>query len=204
MRNSILLLVLLISMTIIGKAQKIQLIPFAGYTFGDKFNFDQGTARIGDGFTYGGTLSLVDRELSALELTYSRQNADASAYSEYHNINVNEPVSINYILLGGSKLWPLSERFILFAGMGMGVGIIGSKADTFSTLTKFAVGANGGVKYYFNRKIGVRLQSNLNFPFTKVGGTLWWDTENNTQAGATSVVPFIQFGFTGGLVFNLN
>lgn len=204
MKKLFLLATVLFATCTISWAQGLQLYPFAGYTFADRFPISGGTARIGDGFTYGGALAFVVSDYYAVELKYSRMDADVSAYSPYNNIDIyGEPVSLNYILLGGSKLFPVSEEAILFSGLNLGVGIMGSKDDTFNTITKFAAGINAGVKYFFTKSAGIRLQANLDFPVTDVGGSLWWSPGSGTQVGVSSYVPFLQFGFTGGLVLKL-
>jgi hypothetical protein len=62
---------------------------------------------------------------------------------------------------------------------------------------------NGGVKYFFTPGVGQRLQADLTFPVTNVGGSLWWSPGSGTSVGVSSYVPFLQFGFTGGLVLKL-
>lgn len=203
MKKIILLICLTILTNTLIKAQDLQFTPFAGYTFADKFKFDRGNARIGDGFTYGGILSYVIDNSVAIELTYSRQDCDVSAYSDYHEIDVWGPISANYIYLGGSKLLPLNEEMFLFTGTNIGMGIYSGKDNNLGSTTKFAVGFNGGLKYFFSDRVGFRLQANLNLPITDVGAGFWWGG-GGPSVGLSSRVPFLQFGFTGGLVFNLN
>jgi hypothetical protein len=204
MKKIILLICITILTTTLIKAQDFQFTPFAGYTFADKFKIDRGNARIGGGFTYGGILSYVIHESIAIELTYSRQDCDASAYSDYYEIDVWGPISANYIYLGGSKLLQLNEDMFLFTGTNVGMGIYSGKDNSTSSTTKFAVGLNGGLKYFFSDKVGLRLQANLNFPITDIGGGLWWGIGSGPSVGLTSRIPFLQFGFSGGLVFTLN
>ncbi|RKD90317.1 hypothetical protein [Mangrovibacterium diazotrophicum] len=186
------------------KAQELFITPFAGYTFADGFNFNRGRAKIGDGFTYGGIISYVVDNRMSLELTYSREDCHAMAYSSYWGIDVYEPISANYILVGGSRLLPFSEKFSAFIGPNIGVGIYSGKSGDVGTKTKFAFALNGGCRYMFTDRVGFRIQANLNMPITDVGGSLWWDSTSGTSVGISSRVPFVQFGFTGGLTFNIN
>lgn len=201
MRKFFLLSTLLLLTSMLSMAQSIQFTPFAGYTFADKFNIGGGTARIGDGFAYGGILSLFAGKYNALDLTYSRQGATGSAYSTYQNINVSGPVNVNYIFAGGTRHIPISDEAMFFTGLNLGVGFLSS--DGFKSVTKFAAGMNGGIKYFLNDRIGLRLQANLNFPVTDLGASFWWDPSSGTSVGVTSYVPVLQFGFTGGLIFKL-
>ncbi len=195
-----LLLILVLSLFSSGilAQQKYELTPFAGYTIADKFNFDQGTSGVSDGFTYGATLSMISDKVNALEFTYSRQETIVSAYSEFHEIDMQSPAGVNYIFIGGSRLFPLRRVPIeFFAGVNFGVIILGSKTDEFETLIKMAVGFNGGIKYFFTKTIGLKIQPNLNFPITNPGSEYWWNPAE-AQAEVPSKVPFLQFGFMAG------
>lgn len=198
------LLILILSLFSSGilAQQTYELTPFAGYTLADKFSFDQGTAGVSDGFTYGATLSMISDKVNALEFTYSRQETSVSAYSEFHEIDMQSPAGVNYIFIGGSRLFPLRRVPIeFFAGVNFGVIILGSKTDEFETLIKMAVGFNGGIKYFFTKTIGLKIQPNLNFPITNPGSEYWWNPATEAQAEVPSKVPFLQFGFMAGLVY---
>ncbi len=201
MRKTFLLFALILIITSTSMAQGFEITPFSGYTFGNKFDFNGGKAKISDGFTYGGIVSYVAGNM-ALDLTYSREDAKAFANSFDDYINVNDaPVSVNYVFAGASALKPLSDETILFTGLNMGVGFISN--DTYRSVTKFSVGINGGVKYYFSEIIGVRLQANLNFPVTDLSSEFWWNPGASHSYTVNSYVPILQFGFTGGLIFRL-
>jgi hypothetical protein len=183
-------------------AQTYEITPFLGYTLADKFNFDQGVAGVEDGFTYGVTFSMISDMVNSLEFTYSRQETYVTAYSDYHEIDMNSPSGVNYFLLGGTRLFPLRRAPIeFFAGVSFGVIVLGSKDNEFSTMTKMAVGFNGGMRYFFNKNIGIRIQPNLNFPITNPGGEYWWNPAEGAEADVPSKVPFLQFGFLGGMVY---
>jgi hypothetical protein len=145
---------------------------------------------------------MVSDKVNALEFTYSRQETYVSAYSEFHEIDMNSPAGVNYILIGGTRLFPLHRAPIeFFAGVNFGAIVLGSKSNEFATLTKMAVGFNGGMKYFFTKTIGVRIQPNLNFPITNPGGEYWWNPAEGSEAEVPSKVPFLQFGFMAGMVY---
>jgi len=109
-----------------------ELTPFGGYTFADKFNIDQGTASISDGFTYGATVSMITDKVNALEFTYSRLEAHVSAFSEYHGIDMNSPVGLNYIFIGGTRKFPLNLKPLqFFSGVNIRVAPIGANDIAF-------------------------------------------------------------------------
>jgi hypothetical protein len=203
MKKIILICFLLFTVAISSQAQSIEINPFAGYNFGDKFYIYGGNARIGDGFTYGGTLTLVAGEYNAIELTYMRTDMTVNAYSNYLGFDISDPSSSNYIVIGGSRLFPVTDKLIPYAGANIGLGIFASRNDTYSSVEKLAVGLDAGLKLFLTDKVGLRLQSNLYFPVTNVGAGLWWSSGGGTSVGASGSVPFVQFGFTGGLIFKI-
>ena len=92
---------------------------------------------------------------------------------------------------------------MFFAGINLGSGIVASKDDKFSTMTKFVIGVDAGIKYSFSEKFGVRVQAFLNTPVTDEGETIWWSSGTGTTAGSTSYFPLTQFGVTAGLIYYL-
>ena len=184
-------------------AQQLELFVHSGYTFGDKFPLSGGRGKIYDGHTYGGLFSVEISDFYAIELAYSRQDSRVLAISDYLGLDVDEKVSVNYILAGGNRLMKVNEKVTLFSGLKLGAVIIASKKDAFDNVTKFAVGLNAGAKYFMTEKLGLRVQANLNFPVTDVGGSLWWSPGSGLDAGVSSYTPVLQFGFTGGLVFKI-
>lgn len=196
-------LALFLGVVFASRAQSIEFTPLAGYTFGDNVYFNGGKAHLGDGFTWGGSLTFAASQYNAIEFTYTRQVSDSYAKTNNGNMLLDTPVAINYILAGATRLMPVSEKATMFAGMDMGVGVFGSPEDDFSTRTKFDFGFKGGAKLWFSEKIGLRLQANLNFPVTSNGGYYWWNPVTGQTYGATSFIPIAQFGFTGGLIFKL-
>lgn len=202
MKKLLFLSALMLTLAFTSIAQGVEFTPFAGYTFGDRFNIRGGTARIGDGFTYGGFITFHAGDHNAVELTYMRQDMFVTANSSFITI-MNSPASSNYIMLGGSRLFPVSDKLTPFAGFNVGIGVYGSRNNTFDNFEKLAFGLVGGVKIFLNERIGIRLQSNLNFPLTNVGGAFWWSSGGGTSVGVTGSIPFVQFGFNGGLIFKL-
>jgi hypothetical protein len=203
MKKSILILLMLIGAIFSAGAQSLEIFGFSGYTFGDKLPISGGTAKIYDGHTYGVAVAYDVSETYAFELMYSRQDSRVTAFSTFLNLDVDEPISTNFILAGSNRLIPLSEKATLFSGVKLGAVIYSSKDDAFDDVTKFAAGINGGFKTTFTENFGFRIQANLNFPITDVGASLWWSSGGGTSVGVSSYTPVLHFGFTGGLVYRL-
>ncbi len=186
-------------------AQTIEAFAFSGYTFRNSFNITGGEASFDDGHTFGGSVDFVLNPNYAIELYYSRQQTRAEARSIFFNENYSNDASISYIMLGGQRIFPASdEDFQYYGGLRLGVVILASDENRFTDVSRFAVGPNAGIKYFFNDLLGVRLAVNLNFPITDVGAGLYWSNGGGTQVGLSSYSPIAQFAFNGGLVLRFN
>ena len=202
-RKNLLLSALFLTLTVTIFAQGVELTPFAGYTFQTTKNYSGGYTRIHDGFTYGGALTVAASRYNAIELSYYRYETTAEARTNYTGYEVfNGNVAMNYLLIGGQRLFPASEKVTGFTGFNIGAGWMGSTDNAFSTMTKFAMGIDAGVKIMASEKIGIRLQTNLNFPITTAGGAFYVGTSGSGVA-MYGYVPAWSFGFTGGLIFKV-
>jgi hypothetical protein len=187
-------------------AQGVEITPFAGYSFGDKFAIEGGEVKISGGASYGGKLAFIASEKIALELTYNRINGEGNVYSVYledEKNNQTGPVNTNYFMVGASRLFPLDE-VTLFAGLDLGGVFLLAPNSDFKSTTSFAAGVNAGAKYFFNDNFGLRGQATLLFPVTSMGTSYWWDPVEDGSTGTTSNVPLLQFGFTIGIIYKLN
>ncbi len=182
----------------------IELQPFAGYAFQSTVYGYDGSATIDDGLTYGGTLSVVLNKRASIDLTYSREDVSAYAETYYYGplISKRTDFASNYILIGGTKLFPVgSGQTSLYGGLGIGAAIYNWEDGS---TTRFAGGAKLGVKSMFSERIGIFAQGTANFPMIFSGTSLWWSPGSGTSVAVSSVVPFWQFGLSGGLVIQLN
>jgi hypothetical protein len=207
MKKLLFLFAFMLAAAFASVAQDVEITPFAGYTFGDKFPISGGEAKIGGGLNYGGRLAFVANEHMAVDLTYSRVDATGSAHSIYLDDDKNNksgPISTNYFMVGASRLFPLSDEVVLFMGMDLGGVFMLAHNSDFKSSTTFAGGVNGGVKYFFNDRLGLRGQATLNFPVTSMSYGYWWDPTTEGNAGATSNVPLLQFGFSAGLIYRIS
>lgn len=204
MKNKILLLAFLVIST--GNsvfAQSIELTPFAGYTFRSTVNITNGRARVNDGFTYGGALTYKAGMYNAIEISYYRYQTNATAQSGYSGFEfVDTPVNVNYMLIGGQRIFPANEKVAGFSGFNLGAGWLGSGNNSFNTVTKFSVGFLAGLKIMASDKLGFRLQTNLALPITSSGGSFFWGT-GGSGVGLSGNVPIWSFGFTAGLVYKI-
>lgn len=187
-------------------AQGIELSPFAGYTFQNKFNIYGGEAILRDGATYGLTAAFPFGQNNTIELMYSRQETqlEARSYLFQNQDDFIRDVSVNYIMIGGNKVFPsITDALQYYGGMKIGIAIFDSPANDFNTVTKFAAGVNLGFKYFFSDAIGLRGGMNINFPITDIGAGIGWSSNGGTSVGVSAWSPIVQFAFTGGIAVRL-
>lgn len=202
-KTTIVAIFLLTVFALTSIAQSVELTPIAGYTFRSTVNITNGEARINDGFTYGGALTIAPSPYNAIEISYYRYETTATAQSGYSGFEfVSKDVAVNYMLIGGQRLFPVNDKVTPFTGFNIGAGWLGSKDDSFSTITKFAMGFDAGVKIMVSEKVGLRLQTNFIFPITSAGGSFYWGS-GGSGVGLTGYVPIWSFGFNGGLIFKI-
>jgi hypothetical protein len=202
-KTTILATLMLMALTLTSIAQTVELTPFAGYTFRSTKNYSGGYTRINDGFTYGGALTIAPSPFNAIEISYYRYETTAEARTNYSGfMEFSGPVALNYMFIGGQRLFPANDKVTGFTGFNLGAGWMSSQNDKFSTMTKFAMGVDAGVKIMASERVGLRLQANLNFPITSVGGSFYVGT-GGTGIGMYGYVPILSFGFTGGLIFKI-
>jgi hypothetical protein len=202
-KTTILATLLLMAIASASLAQTVELTPLFGYTFRSTVQITNGEARVNDGFTYGGALTIAPSPFNAIEISYYGYQTTATAQSSYSGFEfVSKDVSVNYMLIGGQRLFPVNDKVTPFTGFNLGAGWISSGDDSFSSITKFALGFDAGVKIMATEKIGLRLQTNFNFPITSAGGSFYWGT-GGSGVGLTGYVPIWSFGFNGGLLFKI-
>jgi hypothetical protein len=189
-------------------SQVVEIAPLAGYTFADRFDLYGGYGRVGDGFTYGGTLAVKFSKYSALELLYTRQDAIGEFYALDYYTGViyedsNVPLSVNYFEIGGLALRPVGaeERIEPFLGVEVGAALIAPKED-FNDVWKFAAGVKAGMKIWFSDALGIYFQGNLQMPMQFAGVGIFGGSTGLTT-GVTTTTTITQFGFSGGLVFRM-
>lgn len=201
MKKIFLLPVLILVLIFDSGAQSIEITPFTGYTFDHIFPILNGRARLGGGQTFGGMLGFQVNDFLEIETLYSYQAGTSTARSASIQNDVRVRTNAHYAMIGANRLFPTSPQMAFFTGLKVGAGILSFPNDNYRDFRRFAVGLNGGMKYFVSDNIGIRLQANLMMPISNVGANLWWSPGAGTSVGVGGWSSVIQFGFTGGLIF---
>lgn len=80
--------------------------------------------------------------------------------------------NINHFFIGGNRLLIVSNNSELFRGAKIGAANYASPKADFTNVTKFALGFNASLSYFFSRAIGLRLQAYLHLTITDIGANL--------------------------------
>lgn len=171
----------------------ITLLTFESYTFSDKFETDDGIdGKLEDGFQWGGGLEFGLNETMAVELIYQRLDTEISALGQKGD------VSINYIMLGGTRYMPLNEKVSGFGSVDLGVGFVDFKEGDLENAEKFSWGARLGVRIAASEKVSLRLHGQLMSAVQAMG--IGVGTGGVSAAGFSTIY---QFNLGGSLNFRL-
>ena len=179
----------------------ITLLTFESYTFADKFDTQYGSAKVMDGFQWGGGFEFGLSEETAIELIYQRLDADA--YYQGANRRYDGTVGINYILLGGTRYMPVNDKISGFGTLDLGVGWLDPSSSLESeSSTKFSIGGRLGVRIATSERVSLRLHAQLISPVQWFGGGFYLGT-GGSGAGVSTGSTIWQFNLGGSLNFKL-
>lgn len=205
------LLFLLVSFSYLNAQVDITLLTFESYSFADKVVTDDGyDGKVNDGFQWGGGFEFAFRERVAIELIYQRLDTDGYLFRPVvsgTNIVQDQTsgrISIDYILLGGTRYQPFTEKISGFSTLNAGLGIISTKDNSKDSNTeKFCWGARLGLKFQASDNISIRIHGQLISAVQAIGGGVYLGT-GGTGAGLTGYSTFWQFNLGGSINFLLN
>jgi len=184
------------------QGQTIELNPYAGYTFQETFPISGGDVRFKAAGTYGIMSSVTFQEVLNLNLSYQWQPTKMDIVA----VNAEDrdvSVTVSYLQLGFNRNFLVSEKFVPYAGIRLGVGFLIDHSDRYENATKFGIGLNAGAKYYFSERIGVQVYGLLESPIQGAGIFLGIGT-GGVNTGVSTYTYILQFSLGGGLVIRLN
>jgi hypothetical protein len=178
-------------------AQGVTLLTFESYSFSDNIVTKDGyEGKVGDGFQWGGGLEIGLRD-NAFELIYQR--LDTYGYINYLGSQDKGNISVNYIMLGGTRYLPVNDKVAGFGTIDAGLGVLGYKDNpNQSDESKFAWGLRLGVRIAPNDKVSFRLHGQLMSAVQAFGGGIYFGT-GGAGAGATGYSTFYQWNLGGSV-----
>lgn len=212
MKNILVVAFLLISS--VAWSQEIRLNAYGGYVFKDGVDSYYSSTRyfdgtIQDGFRWGAGIEFHIPNRGALEIQYLRH--DTNAPTTYIGGTFNElqftdfDLDINWIMVNGTRYFPVSDIMEPFIGAGAGMGIFSLRNPDNGredSATKFAWQIRGGTNVWLAERVAFRVELSLLSAVQAMGGGFYFGTGGG-GAGISSYSTMYQFGIGGGLSFRL-
>jgi len=187
-----------------GYSQHLSVNLFGGYTFRDKIDFGNAYTYINDGGMWGASVEGVNAQGTALELLYQYQSTELPTYSYPGNVQLaaNSSSVISYLLLNFEQYLMNNPKIQPYGGLGLGAAFYKGSDDGSSSETKFAWDLKAGVKIKAGNSLGFKIGAQL-LGSSQATGTAFYSPGFGYPAYAyTTYATILQFGFTGGLVFD--
>lgn len=196
MRNSIKITLVLILISFTISAQKFEITPQYGYQIGSKYNYTGGYVKLNSSDQYGVNFGINLNQDVQAEFYWVQQNTVLKIKDviEYPTEEELTDVRVNHYQIGGIHGFGYGDA-IPFLGISAGWSTFDAEDSKFNSLTTFTMGLSGGVKYFFSKNIGIRLQTQLLMPINwggiYVGGG---------GAGVSAGGSILLLNFSGGLI----
>lgn len=160
-------------------------------------------AKVTDMGNYGVRMGVRLPSYIIAEFEWNHTNVDFQ-YRDFDGVTKSIPVSANYYWVGGVR--ELQEGPMIPYGI-FNIGAANFKNTNNETnATYFAVGFGGGIKYFMNERVGIRLQARIMAPMTFSGIYLGCGIGTGGAGcgtGVSSYSSIIQGDFTGGIILKL-
>jgi hypothetical protein len=130
---------------------------------------------------------------------------------EVSMVNVNTPVAatygeitmaLNYLLFGMNYNFRINDVFTQYLGITLGGVNTVPRDKYFRDVWYLVVGAQGGVKFYLSRYIGLRLQAELLYQVHAIDAPFLYSM-NVFNIPVDAQTNMLQWGFSGGFIFRL-
>ncbi len=185
-----------------GNGPRIELTPISGYSLNGSVNLYRAKFKMDNAAHYGGILSVEVRPGLLGEFSYTRSKTTARYKDFVAGDQTNYDMAIDYFQLGGVK--ELNKGPVVPFGMAsVGVTWFNMQTHGVSDHVSFSAALGGGLKFFFNDRIGIRLQGRLLLPMYFSGGGLFLGIGTggpSTGVGISTGVLAVQGDFSGGLI----
>lgn len=183
--------------------RRIELTPIYGISLNGHVNLYRAKFKMDNAANFGGILSVEVMPGTLGEFSYTRSKTTAR-YQDFAAGDVTYyDMAIDYFQLGGVK--ELSKGPVVPFGMAsLGVTWFNMTTHGVSDHVSFSAALGGGLKFFFNDRIGIRMQGRLLLPMYFSGGGLFLGIGSggpSSGVGISTGVLTVQGDFSGGLIF---
>jgi opacity protein-like surface antigen len=197
MKKTIVLSVVLFLVMAAGYSQHLSVNAFGGYTFRDKINFSNAYTYINAGGMWGASVEGVNAQGTGLEILYQYQSTSTPTTIYIPSQTFSSNTIISYLLLNFEQYYMANPKIQPYGGLGLGAAFYKSDYQGSTSETKFAWDIKAGVKFKMSSSVGIKIGAQLLSSSQATGTAFYYGYVYTTYA------TILQFGFTGGLVFDL-
>lgn len=181
------------------EAQKVEITPQYGYQVGAKYNYYGGYVKMKSSDQYGLTFGINATDDISVEFMWAQQNSvltvkDAIYYPQETDLS---DMVVNHYQIGAIHMFGYSDARP-FAGLSAGWSTFNPEENRYDSTTTFTLGLTGGLKYFFTKRLGLRLQGQLLMPVSW-GGVYVGGGGGGVTAGGS----VLQLNFSAGLIIGL-
>jgi len=181
---------------------RIELTPISGYSLNGHVNLYRAKFKMDNAAHYGGIISVEVAPGLLGEFSYTRSKTTAKYDDFLTGDRTNYDMAIDYFQLGGVK--ELKKGPVVPFGMAsLGITWFNMTTHGVSDHVSFSAALGGGIKFFFNDRIGIRMQGRLLLPMYFSGGGLFLGIGSggpSAGVGISTGVLTVQGDFSGGLI----
>lgn len=202
----LLLGVLLVVIATASNAQ-IEINAYGGYVPGSKtaYTYNGYRLRIDGGGNFGVGISKVLPTGIAVELGYSRFESTLKQDGGIFEVVKPQNITVEYYQIGALKPLMEGETFVPYGLFSLGASRFAPK-EASQDYWRFAINAGLGIKYFFNDKVGIRLQARVLMPLYFQGAGFGCSIGTGGSGCGTGIgmgSEILQADFTGGVVLRV-
>jgi opacity protein-like surface antigen len=140
-------------------AGRVEITPFAGFTFGGNFedNTTGASLKVGESGSVGLILGYRDTPETHYELFYSFQRTDLRGSGTFGG-NPLFDLDIHYLHLGGTYEFVGESKVLPFISGGLGATFLVPTGEGLDSSTNFSLSLGGGVKVPVTGRVGLRFE----------------------------------------------
>lgn len=206
MKKILLTILFLLTIAITSNAQ-IELNVYGGYVPGSKtaYSYNGYRLRIDGGGNFGVGLAKVLPNNMAVELSYNHFESILKQDGGLVDVVNPQDITVEYYQLGVLKPLMEGDTFIPYGLFSLGASRFAPK-EVSKEYWRFAINAGLGMKYFFNEKVGIRLQARVLMPLYFQGAGFGCSIGTGGSGCGTGIgmgSEILQADFTGGVVLKL-
>ena len=177
---------------------EVEITPFVGYQFGGGFDTREGDLNFDPAANLGLVVSLRTRHDGLVEFLYSRQSTTLDFTGILDSRELFD-ITVEYLHFGG--VWEIkTDRKRPFLGLTVGGTRLDPKTSDADDEWAFSAGISGGMKYFFNDRVGLRFEGRGLLSFFSSSGAIFCGFPPGQCGFTVSGSDFAQLNVLAGLI----